>query len=328
MDDNDPYRDCINEETENKSDKNQSESVIKLLVFPKNSEVYKKELSVLLETKASEISHKTREILLKFDVNLNNECLVEKDIKSLPNLFSGSIESTDYEKYLNVLMHDISKAQLLTPSILEYLISYLDTVDLNDKSCIENHNMITILYMLFYFFYDYDENGFDFLKGRENNLDKNSTTIEIGMYLSDLDVSLKDKIEPTFLRTCEFLKKLLHHKKYRILNFKARDMCHHFSIKLDLSLMIRLCIEGVRLENEDIENLIMFIGNTGSGKSTTINYSCGIKYKIKCSKNNHKYYLKQVDKDAIAPAKVGHGNVSETLFPKIIQLKGIRTKLS
>jgi hypothetical protein len=324
MDDTDPYKDCINEETENKSDKNQSESVIKLLVFPKNSEEYKNELSVLLETKASEISHTTKEILLKFDLTLNNECLVEKDIKSLPNLFSGSIESTDYEKYLNVLMHDISKAQLLTPLILEYLISYLEKVDLEDESCIKNHHMITILYMLLYFFYG--ENGCNFLKGQENNLDKKTTIIEIGMYLSDLDVSLQDKIEPIFLRTCGFLKKLLHHKKYPILNFKARDMCHHFSIKLDLSLMIRLCIEGVRLENEDIENLVLFIGNSGSGKSTTINYLYGIKYKIVCSKKNHKYYLKQVDKDVIAPAKVGHGNVSETLFPKIIQIKGNSSK--
>lgn len=222
-------------------------------------------------------------------------------------------------------MHDISKAQLLTPSILEYLITYLEKVDLNVDSCIKNHHMITILYMLFYFFYS--ENGCNFLKGHENNMDKKTTIIEIGMYLSDLDVSLQDKIEPIFLKTCDFLKNLLHHKKYPILNFKARDMCHHFSIKLDLSLMIRLCIEGVKLENEDIENLVLFIGTSGSGKSTTINYLYGIKYKIVCSKKNHKYYLKQIDKDVIAPAKVGHGNVSETLFPKIVQIKGNRTKL-
>ena len=215
------------------------------------------------------------------------------------------------------MMHDISKPQLLTASILNYLITYLDDVDLEDESCIKNHHMITILYMLLYFFYG--ENGCNFLKGHENNLDKRS---EIGKYLSDLDVSLQDKIEPIFLKTCDFLKNLLHHKKYPILNFKARDMCHHFSIKLDLSLMIRLCIEGVRLENEDIENLILFIGNSGSGKSTTINYLYGIVYRLICSMKTQKYFLKQVDENVIAPAKVGHGNVSETLFPKIIPING------
>ena len=322
MNNDDIYKICVKED-ENKKHKDLSESVIKLLVYPKNSEAYNKELTIILETKTSELDQNTKEILKKFDHSLKDEFFSEKKIKSWPNIFSGSIESVDYIKYLNI-MYEISKSKLLTPSILDYLISYLEKVNLQDDSCIKNHHMITILYMLLYFFYG--ENGCNFLKGHENNLDKKTSIIEIGMYLSDLDVSLQDKIEPTFLKTCEFLKNLLHQKKYRILNFKARDMCHHFSIKLDLSLMIRLCIEGVRLENEDIENLIMFIGNSGSGKSTTINYLYGIKYKIVCSKKNHKYYLKQVDENVIAPAKVGHGNVSETLFPKIIQIKGNSSK--
>ena len=293
------------------------ESIIKLLVYGKESDTYKEELNALLKTKATKISENTQSILKLLDFTLENGCFTEKKLKILPNLFSGSIESADYVKLLNII-HEISKSKLLTPSILQYLISYLGTVDLNDESYIKNHQMITILYMLFYFFYG--ENGENFLKGYEKNPAKIKMIDEIGTYLSDSDdVSLQGKIEFNFLKACEFLKKLLHNKKHSELNYKARDICQHFTIKLDLSLMIRLCVNGVKQENEDIDNLVMFIGSSGSGKSSTINYLYGIDYKLVCSMKTQKYFLKQIEENVMAPAKVGHGTFSETLYPKIVK---------
>ena len=304
----------------NDEKKDLSESVIILLVYPKNSETYNQALSVLVGKKVSELDYKSKEILRNFDHDhsLNNECLTEKKLKSLPNLFLGSIESADYGNYLNVMMYEISKSQLLTPSILEYLTSYLDNVNLNDDSCVNNHRIFSILYMLLHFYYG--ENGCNLLKGHESKSEDICKAImEIEKYLSDFDSSFQEKIDPTFLKSLDFLKKLLHHKIYSILNFKARDICHYFGIKLDLSLLISLCIDGVKLDNEVIENLVMFIGNIGSGKSTTINYLYGIDYKIMCSKKTQKYFLKQLDENVIAPVKVGHGNLTETLFPKIVK---------
>lgn len=109
------------------------ESIIKLLVYPKESDAYKEELNGLLKTEATKISEKTQSILKLLDFTLENGCLTEKKIKILPNLFSGSIESADYVKFLNII-HEISKSKLLTPSILNYSISYLEKVDLNDES--------------------------------------------------------------------------------------------------------------------------------------------------------------------------------------------------
>lgn len=299
----------------NDEKKDLSESVIKLLVYPKNSETYNQALSVLLEKRASELDLK---ILREFDHLFNNQCFTEKKIKNLPNLFSDSIENVDYAKYLTVMMYEISKSQLLNLSILEYLISYLDNVNLNDDSCVNNHHMITILFILLHFYYG--QNGCNFRKGHESKPDDRcKTIIEIEKYLSDFDSSFQEKIEPKFLKSCEFLKKLLHHKRYPILNFKARDICYHFGIQLDLSLMIRLSIDDLKQKYENNENLVLLIGNTGSGKSTIINCLLNIDYKLVCSTKDKKYYLDQVDKNVIAPVKVGHGEVPETLYPKIVK---------
>ena len=78
MNNDDIYTICVKEE--NKKHQDQSESVIKLLVYEKHSETYNANLSILLKTKASDLDDKTKVILKIFDHSLKNEYFWEKII--------------------------------------------------------------------------------------------------------------------------------------------------------------------------------------------------------------------------------------------------------
>jgi predicted GTPase len=104
-----------------------------------------------------------------------------------------------------------------------------------------------------------------------------------------------------------------------LVRFKARDLCKRLYIDLDLAFLIRLGL-GDMLEKSSEKktaNLMLVVGYTGAGKSTTINYLAGVEY-MPCFRP--KFHLKQKDPNQVAPAQVGHGHNSETLFPNTVKI--------
>lgn len=65
------------------------------------------------------------------------------------------------------------------------------------------------------------------------------------------------------------------------------------------------------------KNGVLFLGLTGAGKSTSINYFYGINYQIKLV--NRIKQLKALSKEIV---KTSHKTVSETLYPSVIQFPG------
>lgn len=301
----------------------QHDSVQQILICSKTSQEYNQELRHLLA--ASTLDKQSIEILNKFDniYNENNPLeapLNEADLARLPNLFTGPIESIDYKEFIQLLF-DLSKLKLLTRPTLKYLQEHLNRVDFANLSNLRSHILVTILYILFYQYYG--ENGCNLAVDSANYETRSKIRDQISKFLSKPFVNIEDesefkKLVPRDLHgPCSALNQLLHHKNDRQLRFSARDICHHLSIKLELTLMICLCIDAIKTEEaeEQVKNLVLVIGNTGAGKSTSINYLTGVEYERKIK--HGKYYLKQKNVDQLAPARVGHGDKSETLYPQV-----------
>lgn len=288
-------------------------SVQGILIYPKNSDEYIKELNALLDSK--QIDKNSTLFLLKFDhiynkSNLPEAPLKEDNLNKLPNLFEGPFESNDYMNFLEILYNlfkDESK-ELVSQFILEYFNSYLEKIDLNNAESNQIQIGINIIHMLLYYYP---------IKDTEDEY-KN-----IFMYLNKNEDTNSINIKKNFYPQCNFLRNLLHHQSNRFFRCKARDICQHFSIKLNPMLMIGLSIDGLKQEDGKINcnNLVLVVGETGSGKSTTINYFAGVEYERKISKITKVYYLKQKDEKKTALARVGHNIYkSETLYPQIIPI--------
>lgn len=286
-----------------------------LLIFPKDgpeSDNYEKALKKLKE---SLVLTELKTVLYKFpDVykeNSINTYLKEADLRRLPNFFQDKIDLN-----LLAILYEWSNGRSLTQNTLDLLKSYLSDLNLNDPKNFNNHHVISAAYILFYYYYGKDGCNLNKNYDSFNDEQLNCLKKHIGMYLSNGASDDDEKIiVPELKVSCRVIKQMLHAFN-KGSSFDARDLCRNFNINLDISLLIRLCIDGIRQnEDEKGEYLFLVIGNSGSGKSTTVNYLAGIEYKPVYGR---KFYLKQADETVIAPARVGHGHMSETLFPSII----------
>lgn len=238
--------------------------------------------------------------------------MTEDQLKTLPNLFKKSADYVDYRLFQQ-LIFKLAEKKFLSDKIIDFLNSYLkdanEEILLNSKL---NHMPLFILNMLLNYYYGYD-------KVNLKNCERASQ--EINNFLSNLSNSL-DYVEREFHTSLYFLRKLLYSNN-RIMNLEARDICQKFKIELGLALLIKLCCEGLKSDDQqNIKNLILVIGKSGHGKSTSINYLYGVKYKTKYSRTLARRYLLPKSKNNIpSPARVGLGIESETLFPKIINIE-------
>ena len=62
----------------------------------------------------------------------------------------------------------------------------------------------------------------------------------------------------------------------RLYKTKAYKLCHHLDITLSFSKMLQFAIYNI--PSELMNNLVLFIGCTGAGKSTVINYISGVEF--------------------------------------------------
>ena len=289
------------------------ENLIKVLVYQKTSPIFTEAFNYLSSLdEYTSIDEETKCLLIRltyFESKTNGtkdfRFAWKEETKTLHNLFCGSQASQDYSKFLDIL-YDISSKELLSEDILNYLSSYLSLK--MDKIDPSNQKMITILFMLFHYYW-----GKDGSKINEESKEK------LFAYFNLNEIERIDaELDEPFRIACQFLRKLLNHATAD-LKFKARDFCEFFGINLSLFLMISLCIDGISQIRESVGKLVLFVGTSGAGKSSTINYLDGVKYRLYCGNRSKKYYLK-TSEDNIKEerAKVGHGPYSETLYPKVI----------
>lgn len=80
--------------------------------------------------------------------------------------------------------------------------------------------------------------------------------------------------------------------------------------------------EGLKNLTLTQEDRILFIGNTGSGKSTLINYLAGAKLQVIKEKGLLRILL-ATDEDVNKYMKIGHKQTSETVVPRLLQDKSL-----
>eukprot|EP01034_Spumella_vulgaris_P031365 gene31365-38742_t len=100
----------------------------------------------------------------------------------------------------------------------------------------------------------------------------------------------------------------------------ARNLCEVFDVRLSLALMLSLSIDGVanpKSDHEKVDHMVVFLGLTGAGKSTTINYLTDTEY-IAVEDSGFNLTLEEAPNQARTPTSVGYSSTSKTLYPQVV----------
>ena len=230
----------------------------KILIFNKDKEkeIYNECLKSLKNLRECESIVNN---LKKLKLDIDDENQVEEDeLKKLPDLFHiKDFQSFEYEQVKEILLKSI---------VLQHNKQLCEVVYKKLLKNLEEENQIvslTSLYALLYYFYKkYDSKALEM----EYNLNE--------FFDSDLFESNKNSDE---FKVFEHLKRLLN-AETNLLKIQAHKLCHNLDIPLSMSKMLEFATEFPSLES--VNNLVIFIGSTGVGKSTLINYLTGTEYEL------------------------------------------------
>lgn len=235
--------------------------------------------------------------LKKFDTSNS----IEEHLRKIPGIFElKDSRSFDYQLILELLCKSILDADDLSQAVLKKLFHNIETY----FGSIENKIIsFTSLYLMLFFIYKKKYNNVDSL----NNFNK---IYNVEAYL-DQEPETNPNNEDNNVRALTYLRFYLNHsdKDYII---KAFKLCHSLDVPLSLGKMLEFSL--MNFDENQISNLIMFIGPTGVGKSTIINYLSGTEYyqyrNILLPKEGHFNKLNCTEKGSL---------FSETLYPEILK---------
>ena len=288
-----------------------------ILICNKNedSELYNNGIKNLKEKKLIEA---ITEILTKLKLEVDDDNKIEEnELKKLRGLFQiETLHSYEYEQTMELLFKSIDLIdvnQQLDTFVNNKLLS-------NVKSYYEKQPIVSFssLYLLLYYFYE---------KKHKNKKSVFEEKYKVQEFLDSDSPYFNNNTKTGILieeekAILEYLKRYINHDD-ALYKKKAYHLCHHLNIGLSLTKMIEFAIFNLS-DFDSIENLVLFIGSTGVGKSTVINYLDGVEYEL------------LDDRRTLAP-KEGHfnklkcakpiSNTSQTLYCEILKTINENSKI-
>ena len=245
--------------------------------------------------------------------------LTKEQIENLPNIFTTSLNDGKFNCLCQTLI-ELCSSEKLSASIIKFLQELIKGAGQIDHP---TSAAIIAVSVLLQKFYGYDgqrlpETIRDNVKRKIRNLLCETSSMD-KIYLKDVPTEL--------ILPVNFLRGLLQNKQMNIgrkIRLQARTNCEGLRLPLDLPNMLSLAIDEVSdPESKEIsEDLVLIVGDTGSGKSTLINYLCEIEYESCIDPIGGGRYLRPKSGQRPEPVKVGH-TISQTLYPQVVISKNI-----
>lgn len=214
--------------------------------------------------------------LLRLHVQTNDEDEIdeekinEQELRTLPTLFNTKIESFEHEQIKEILFFLL---ELITFSKEPLSLRVLDKLVANVQEYFDHktlwHVSFSSLHVLLYYLYN--------VKHKDNQMGLEQKH-KLETYFDDeLKLEMSGGKEETEIKIFDYLRKYIRHTDESLCK-KANKLCSHLNIGLSLSK--KLDIISNFSKNKQLDNLVLFYGVTGSGKSTIVNYVCGTRYEI------------------------------------------------
>lgn len=278
--------------------KNEKTAIKVLLLCEKTSDLYARAYNYILKLNICEFYNQIGEI-----INIDDDLSNEDFLKRVPNLFGESDFSVeDIQRNIQKLSkYFYQNKQVISVVDDDVLLTYL--CDLL-KTDLENYISDFIISYILYSLYVYSDKIFinEMKQLIEVVLrvlcDKSPLLAEDQLFLDKLYVPMLE------------LRKLLQSSD-RSERLRGRSIAEFIGVPLQLDTMMGLSIDGFSGSNDDGAGAMLVIGETGSGKSTTINYLNGATY----TRGGHgrTIYLECIEPAAVM-APEGHGFNSKTTY--------------
>lgn len=161
---------------------------------------------------------------------------------------------------------------------------------------------------------------------RRPELRSKKDKMQIAKFLSEKSKDVRLNMKQNVKLPLHVIKRMLQSRE-RNTRLQGRFLCEELKIDIGLSSMLPLLYDGLHTL-EKAEDLVIVIGPTRSGKSTTINCMTGTEYQLARDYLGLQHQLipkhGQVEK-----LRSGHSSDSETLYPQLISqlVKDIRLTL-
>ncbi len=278
-----------------------------VMTFPESSEAYK---AASADLTGKEIEEDSRHYLnlLFGEIELPFNILTADEIKSIPNLFRDNADSSEHDRLSRVL-DKMVEAHQLDSSIINYFNELL--ISNSQKASLPFYITFKITAILLHVYCN-QKDGSVFT----NN---NKQLIEAVRFFLSSNGKISKKIPEKLIHPLIFLKKYLYHDD-RAVRLQARHLCESLQIPLNLTQMLNLSMDGVTNPHSQIEDVIIVIGATGSGKSTIINYLSGIDNQMIYDETTGNILVEpKAGQSNQNPAKIGHDCTSKTLYPQIME---------
>ena len=221
---------------------------------------------------------------LRLTVNDSDNSIEEEELEKLPNLFSdnsqrkkvivSNIENPesyyyntyDYEQILEIIFNSIElvqQNQQFFDEVHERLLKNIEQYFDSNKYLLV---AITCLYALLFYYLKIKYKDVKYFEKNKTLKDYFDSYININIQINSNEMKL-----------FEYLKKFLNHE-HMFYKIKAFQICQNLEIPLNLVKMLEFSLEYIGLRK--ILNLVVFIGRSGVGKTTLINYLTGTEYEI------------------------------------------------
>lgn len=290
-----------------------------VITTPRNTLEYKNAFEDLVKASAEDmrIIQEYLKVLLRIDkLKLP---IPSNELEKLPNLFEVQPDSPQYS-YLNHLLHSWIKSKKLFKALIDNFQKILS--EFNQQPTPVVLTAISVILQEYY-----GQDGANLTVGKEK---RSIIKKQIREYLCGYDISARGNetdIPNELLAAFKALRTILNQSQAdsQQARLQARDICEALKLPLDLAHMLALSLDGITSQgaSDKVEDVVLVVGNTGAGKSTTVNLLSGIKHEYVRDKKDRKEFLQPLPDQKPAPARVGHGLKSQTLYPQVIRSDNI-----